>query len=65
MPLQVEQVQADDWGGVILTLNRGYRLVLFAHDSLPSERWRLFQPNNSEVHVADEHFVVTGKGIET
>lgn len=57
----VEAVSADDVGGVTFTLNGGYTLELWAHDSLPGEHWRLLQHEEGQ---KTNHFVMTGEGIE-
>jgi hypothetical protein len=56
--LIVEAVDADNFGGVIIYLFGGYRLVLFPSGSV-GEDWRLLQPGTSEKHV-----VVSGSLIE-
>ncbi len=56
--LFVEDVQADDFGGLCISLSDGYRLVLFPAGSR-GEDWRLFVP---ESEVA--HFVISGGRIE-
>jgi hypothetical protein len=60
MPLRVEKVSADDIGGFILDMNRGFRLEAFPAYSSPNEFRRLFRPRD-----LGTHFVVTGRGIET
>ena len=59
-PLVVEAVEADSVGGFQITLSRGYALQIFPDHSSDGEYWRLFQPS-----MEQEHFVVTGHGIET
>lgn len=59
-PLHVTTVTADVYGGFQLFLSEGYALQVFPNDSCPGERWRLFKPDTD-----DDHFVVTGKGIES
>lgn len=59
-PLVVERVSADDVGGFVLEMNRGFRLEAFPSDSSRDEYCRLFRPGE-----LDSHFVVTGCGIET
>jgi hypothetical protein len=58
-PLKVVAVTADSVGGAVLTLAEGYALELFPNDTLPIERWRLFDP-----HSIASHFVVTAEGSE-
>lgn len=61
-PLFVERIEADEVGSVSMTLGRGYQLEILPMDSLPFEFWRLLgvrQRNKTE-----EHFVVTGRGVE-
>jgi hypothetical protein len=58
-PLLVERVSADEAGGFVLDMSRGFRLEAFPADSLPDEYWRLFKPGDLSTH-----FVVTGRGIE-
>jgi hypothetical protein len=56
--LVVEDVEADDFGGVVISLSGGYRLVIFPAGST-GEDWRLLKP-----HSEQEHFVVSGGMIE-
>ncbi len=61
LPLTVESVTADRLGGFRLELSQGYMLEVFPTDSLRgeySEHWRLFRPS------CENHFVVTGHGVE-
>ena len=54
----VEDVDADEFGGAVLSLSGGYRIVIFPSGSV-GEDWRLFRP-----HVPG-HFVVSGGQVET
>ena len=54
----VEDVQADDFGGLCISLSDGYRLVLFPAGSR-GEDWRLFSPESNRAH-----FVICGGRIE-
>jgi hypothetical protein len=54
----VETVQGDMYGGAVITLSGGFRLVLFPAGS-ESEDWRIFRPKTDE-----PHFVITGGKIE-
>ncbi len=56
--LEVEDIQTDAYGGAVLKLSGGYRLVLFPAGSR-NEDWRMFQPQND-----GPHFVVTGGKVE-
>lgn len=61
-PLKVERVEVDHVGGFKLWLERGFVVEAMPLDTLEgeySERWRLFVPAED-----DQHFVVTGYGIE-
>jgi hypothetical protein len=60
IPLRVERVSADEVGGFILDMNRGFRLQAFPAYSSRNECWRRFRPGDLSTH-----FVVTGRGIET
>ena len=55
--LVVEAVDADDFGGAVLTLSGGYRIVIFTSGTA-GEDWRLFKPSSPR------HFVVTGGKVE-
>lgn len=55
----VESVAADTLGGCTLALSQDHSLTVFPDDSLVGEYWRLLRPETN-----DEHFVVTGAGIE-
>jgi hypothetical protein len=57
--LVVEEVRADNCGGVTIQLSGGYRLVLFPA-GIRGEDWRLFRPDTDE-----PHFVVAGGRVET
>lgn len=57
--LVVEQVVGDDYGGAVIHLSGGYRLVLFPAGTA-SEDWRLFQPGTD-----GPHFVVWGASLES
>lgn len=54
----VEEILADQFGGMTITLSGNYRIVLFPSGS-QGEDWRLFQPNN-----LNSHFVICGGRIE-
>jgi hypothetical protein len=56
--LVVEDVQPDAYGGAVLRLSGGYRLVLFPAGSR-CEDWRMFRPQSDE-----PHFVVAGGRVE-
>lgn len=56
--LEVEDIQTDAYGGAVLRLSGGYRLVVFPARSR-CEDWRIFQPQND-----GPHFVVAGGKIE-
>ena len=56
--LVVENLHTDNYGGVILFLSGGYRLVIFPAES-QGENWRLLVPD-TEAH----HFVISGGKIE-
>ncbi len=58
-PLVVEQVQADDVGGLKICFNAGYILEIFPNDTLEEEYWRFCRP-----YTEERHFLVTGQGIE-
>ncbi len=55
--LVVEAVDADDFGGVVLSLSDGLRLVVFPSGSA-GEDWRLFRPSSPG------HVVVSGGKID-
>lgn len=55
----VLSVEADSVGGLSIRLSEGYSIELFPANSLEREHWRFFNR-----HSTDQHFVVTGKGIE-
>ena len=55
--LVVEAVEADDFGGAVLSLSGGYRLAIFPSGST-GEDWRLFRPSSPG------HFVVAGGRVE-
>lgn len=59
-PLFVTAVEGDVYGGFRLLFSEGYELQVFPNDSCPDEHWRFFKPDTDE-----DHFVVTGKGIES
>jgi len=59
-PLQVIAIAADVYGGFQLILSEGYALQVFPNASCSGEHWRLFKPGTDE-----DHFVVSGKGIES
>ena len=55
--LVVEAVEADDFGGAVLSLSGGYRIAIFPSGST-GEDWRFFRPSFSG------HFVVAGGRVE-
>lgn len=55
----VQSVEADDVGGLRMSLGEGTVLEVFPNHTDDAEFWRLFQPWND-----NRHFVVTGDGIE-
>jgi len=57
--LLVETVQGDEYGGAIIGLSGGYRLVIFPSGAL-GEDWRIFRPATNE-----PYFVVEGGRIES
>jgi hypothetical protein len=57
--LIVLSVEADSLGGLSIYLSEGYSIDIFPADSLGREYWRFFNRNST-----DNHFVVTGEGIE-
>lgn len=62
-PLIVTSVEADNVGSVRVEFTEGHLLEIFPDDSVNdeySEHWRLFRPSTET-----EHFVITGRGIET
>lgn len=59
-PLVVVSVEADDWGGLIINLSRGFVIEIFRHSSVINEYWRMFE----SVDRGNDHFVVTKHGIE-
>ena len=61
-PLFVERIEADEVGSVTMSLGRGYKLEILPMDSLPFEFWRLLRVRQR--NKTEEHFVVTGRGIE-
>jgi len=56
--LTVEDVQTDSYGGAILKLSGGYRLVLFPTGTR-REDWRCFRPDTE-----GPHFVLSGGRVE-
>lgn len=56
--LVVTGVESDCFGGAVITLSGGYRLVLFPTGT-QGEDWRLFRPG-----VDKPHFVVSGGTVE-
>jgi len=52
--LVVEAIQADIYGGAMIMLSGGYRLVIFPAGT-QGEDWRLFQPTTDK-----PHFVIAG-----
>jgi hypothetical protein len=56
--LIVETVEGDAYGGAIIVLSGGFRLVLFPAGTC-GEDWRIFQPQ-----MLESHFVITGGRIE-
>ena len=59
-PPVVETVGSDVVGSLHISLTQQYTLDVFLSDSLGREHWRLL-PNSPK----RDHFVVTGKGIES
>ena len=57
--LVVEDVQADSYGGGVISLSGGYRLVLFP-DGSRREDSRIFKSDSDE-----PHFVIAGGKVET
>jgi hypothetical protein len=57
---RVQSVQAGGAGSLTLTLEHGYKLEIFPHDSESGERWRFFKPYSEEPHL-----VFSGKGLQT
>lgn len=55
--LVVEAIQSDTYGGAILTLSGGFRLVVFPAGTR-GEDWRIFQPATDE-----PHFVIGGSEV--
>jgi hypothetical protein len=49
--LIVEQVEADDYGGLNIHLSGGFRLQAFPN-GISGEHWRLFQPGTENLHLA-------------
>jgi hypothetical protein len=56
--LFVEQIEADNYGGLDISLSGGYRLILFPAGSR-TENWRLFVPESDK-----PHFVISGGRID-
>lgn len=59
MPLTVQAVRADDYGGLIIELSENHRLTVFPDTSLEEECWRFFQLGTDLPHL-----VVTGQSLE-
>lgn len=57
--LVVENIEADDVGGVTFHLSGGYRLVLFP-SGVCGEDWRFFKPKSED----EPHFVIRGGCIQ-
>lgn len=57
--ITVLSVEADNIGGLCIELSDGYSIDIFPANSLNGEFWRFFNRFSNE-----EHFVMTGKGIE-
>lgn len=57
-PLIVCAVDADDFGGGLITLDHGFALRLFP-SGMRGEDWRLFRPRSD-----DPHFVIRGGSVE-
>ena len=55
----VQKVRVGVAGSLSILLSEDLAVDIFPDDSLSGERWRLFEPGRTE-----QHFVVTGKGIE-
>lgn len=56
--LLVTGVEADSFGGAVITLSEGYRLALFPAGTR-DEDWRFFRPG-----ADGPHFVVSGRVVE-
>jgi hypothetical protein len=59
VPLIVREVDADDFGGAVITLDQGFVLRLFPAGTR-GEDWRLFQPRTDAPHV-----VISGGAVES
>lgn len=59
-PMTVTAIEADFVGGLMINFNNGLKLDVFPDLSVEAEYWRFFKP-----YVDEDHFVVTGQGIET
>ena len=59
VPLIVKAVDADDFGGAVITLDQGFVLRLFPAGTR-GEDWRLFQPRTDAPHV-----VISGGAVES
>lgn len=57
--LVVQDVEADNFGGVTIALSGGYRLILFPW-GCQDEDWRFFKPSSGQ---DQPHFVVSGGKI--
>jgi len=49
-PIFVEKIEADNLGGVKLSLSNGFVFEIFPNDSLKEESWRFFTQNPDEPH---------------
>jgi hypothetical protein len=55
----VRKVEVGGAGSFTIIFDDEYALDVFPDDSLSDEHWRIFKPS-----AEDQHFVVTGKGLE-
>jgi hypothetical protein len=55
----VREVEVGGAGSFTIIFDDEYALDVFPDDSLSDEHWRIFKPS-----AEDQHFVVTGKGLE-
>jgi hypothetical protein len=53
-PVKVEDVSADDVGGLIVSFSRGYRLEVVADRVEEEEDWRFFAPGVDAAHLVIE-----------
>lgn len=59
-PLIGVSASANDWGGLVINLSKGFTIEVFRHDSVGGEYWRMFH----SVNKRKKHFVVTPHGVE-